>query len=207
MKMIKSAWVITQEGPSHPEEVIGILSSRNSDKRIKEYLEWLYALLHYSPREHFGCARYNNPHIPYRTQENWSWRGGVLSMMVCGHNPLSSRSPWQKFISDQFRCFTMDRTRSDCASASWCACSKQKTWRDDTSSDTSSLVSVASPHHGLERHIPGRSGFCRTEARAEIFWITGTTPSSSGTEGDPGAVTAGTRTKALAPWTALRAAE
>jgi len=84
---MKRAWIITQEGPSHSTEVIGILSSRYSDKRIKEYLQWLYELLNYYPDEHLGFSRYHKPFIPYKAQENWTFHSGVLSMITCGHNP------------------------------------------------------------------------------------------------------------------------
>jgi hypothetical protein len=62
-------WIITRgEGPHHRREVIGILSSRKSARRIKEYVEWLCALLHYNPDEHLAFSRYNNPTVPYKAQ-------------------------------------------------------------------------------------------------------------------------------------------
>jgi hypothetical protein len=87
MKM-KSAWIITQEGTSHPERVIGILSARKSAEKIKEHVEWLYALLHYYPEEHLSLAKYNNPSNPYKA-EYWTTNLGapVRTMMMCGHNP------------------------------------------------------------------------------------------------------------------------
>jgi hypothetical protein len=88
-KIHRTAWVITQEGTRHVTEVIGILSSRKSAKHIiKECLEWLYALLHYDPIDHFAYARYRNPEIPYVAQYMTTNIGvPVDSGLICGHNP------------------------------------------------------------------------------------------------------------------------
>src|SRR5229473_1693968 len=85
---MKRAWIITQEGTQHPSEVIGILSARKSPRAVKEYVEWLYALLHYCPREHLDLAKYNNSFNPYEAQY-WTTNTGVPvdSLMACGHNP------------------------------------------------------------------------------------------------------------------------
>lgn len=86
---MKSAWVITREGLSHEMEVISILSSRKSADRIKEMVEWLYALLYYSPHEHIAMGRYSDPLNPYPAVY-WTTNTGtpVLSKMVCGHDPI-----------------------------------------------------------------------------------------------------------------------
>jgi hypothetical protein len=81
------AWIITQEGTRTPVEVIGILSARKSAKIVKEYVEWLYALLQYSAGEHLNMARYSNPTIPYKVQFDRSNGVRVESRMTCGHNP------------------------------------------------------------------------------------------------------------------------
>jgi hypothetical protein len=84
-----SAWIITQEGPQHPAEVIGILSARKSGQTIKEYVEWLYALLHYHPGDHLALARYNNPTVVYEAQFMTTNTGvPVDSAMTCGDNPF-----------------------------------------------------------------------------------------------------------------------
>jgi hypothetical protein len=83
-----SAWVITQEGTRHPTEVIGILSARKADKRVKEYVEWLYALLHCYPDQHLGFARYIDPIIPHEAEYDKTNTGvPVSSLMRCGDNP------------------------------------------------------------------------------------------------------------------------
>jgi hypothetical protein len=85
---MKSAWVITQEGTRSPREVGGILSARKSSKTIKDYLEWLYALLHYGPSEHLACARYTNPQNPYKAElHKTNTNVPVQDAMHCGDNP------------------------------------------------------------------------------------------------------------------------
>jgi hypothetical protein len=85
---MKSAWVITREGPRHSTEVIGILSSRKSVKDIKAHLEWFYALLHCSPHAHLNCARYRNPEVPYEAEYGTTNTGiPVGSLLRCGDNP------------------------------------------------------------------------------------------------------------------------
>jgi hypothetical protein len=85
---MKSAWVITQEGPRHSTEVIGILSSRKSAKDIKAHLEWFYALLHSSPHAHLNFARYKNPEVPCEAEYGTTNTGiPVGSLMRCGDNP------------------------------------------------------------------------------------------------------------------------
>jgi hypothetical protein len=85
---MKRAWIITQEGPRTPTEVIGILSARKSSKIIKDYVEWLYALLHYSADDHLNMARYSSPTNPYEAKL-WVTNTGVpvQTLMFCGHNP------------------------------------------------------------------------------------------------------------------------
>ena len=85
---MKSAWVITQEGTQHDTEVIGILSARKGSDAAKEYVEWLYALLHYGPAEHMGIAKYQKPFNPYEAQFMTTNTGvPVLHTITCGHNP------------------------------------------------------------------------------------------------------------------------
>jgi hypothetical protein len=82
-----SAWIITQEGTRHKTEVIGILSARNSSKKIKGYVELLYALFHYDAEEHMSVVRYNKPWNPYKAEYNRTNTGvRVQSTMFCGHN-------------------------------------------------------------------------------------------------------------------------
>jgi hypothetical protein len=85
---MKRAWIITQEGTERAQEVIGILSARKSGRIVKEYVEWLYALLNYLPYEHFGIAKYNNPLTLYEAQYGTTNLGvPVDTLMTCGHNP------------------------------------------------------------------------------------------------------------------------
>lgn len=85
---MKSAWVITQEGTRHSTEVVGILSARKSAKKIKEYVEWLYALLHCGPSTHFDCAKYYKPINPYEAEYDRTNTGvPVSSTLRCGDNP------------------------------------------------------------------------------------------------------------------------
>ena len=70
------AWVITQEGPHHPTEVIGIPSARKSARSVKEHIEWLYALLHYYPETQLQFARYNKPEIPCEAKY-WTTNTGI----------------------------------------------------------------------------------------------------------------------------------
>jgi hypothetical protein len=85
---MKRAWIITQEGTRQAVEVIGILSARKSAKTIKDYVEWLYALLNYSPTEHIDFSNYQKPSVPYKA-EFWRTNTGIPmdSLMLCGHNP------------------------------------------------------------------------------------------------------------------------
>ena len=85
---MKSAWVITQEGTQHATEVIGVLSARKSASAAKEYVEWLYALIHYGPEEHLGLAKYMKPINPYEAQFMTTNTGvPVIHTFICGHNP------------------------------------------------------------------------------------------------------------------------
>lgn len=56
---------------------------------MKECVEWLYALLHYSPTEQLDFARYSKPRRPYEAGF-WTTNTGVPvhSLMTCGHNPF-----------------------------------------------------------------------------------------------------------------------
>lgn len=85
---MKSAWIITQEGTRQATEVIGILSARKSAKTIKDYVEWLYALLNYSASGHIDFSNYRKPAIPYKA-EFWTTNTGVPveTLMLSGHNP------------------------------------------------------------------------------------------------------------------------
>jgi hypothetical protein len=77
------AWVITREGPRHPTEVIGILSKRKS-VRIKEYVEWFCALLHYTPGEHLTFSRYNNPTVPHKAhleKQDMVWCEDLIAVL------------------------------------------------------------------------------------------------------------------------------
>jgi len=50
---------LTQEGTRRATGVIGIFSARKSADIAKEYVEWLYALLHYGPSERLDLAKSN----------------------------------------------------------------------------------------------------------------------------------------------------
>jgi hypothetical protein len=93
------AWVITRgEHPDRRVEVIGIVSARKSAQRIKEYLEWLYALLHYNPCEHLAFSRYNNPTVFYKAQvgRDMVWCDDMIAELgrkislieSCGNQPF-----------------------------------------------------------------------------------------------------------------------
>jgi hypothetical protein len=85
---MKSAWVITREGTRHATEVIGILSARKSANTVREYVGWLYALLHTSPRGHFDSANYKK--VPYPCEATFMTTNTgvpVDSRIICGDNP------------------------------------------------------------------------------------------------------------------------
>jgi hypothetical protein len=85
---VTSAWVIQQEGPQHPAEVIGILSARKSARKVKEYVEWLYALLHYHPGDHLAHAKYKNPTVLYEAEFGRTNTGVPTGDVIrCGDNP------------------------------------------------------------------------------------------------------------------------
>jgi hypothetical protein len=85
---MKHAWIITQEGTRQFREVIAVLSARKSGKTVKEYVEWLHALLNYGLGEHLGMAKYHNPTNPYEAEFTRTNTGvPVENLMFCGHNP------------------------------------------------------------------------------------------------------------------------
>jgi hypothetical protein len=85
---MKRAWVITQEGTRHAQEVIGILSARKSGRTVKEYVEWLHALLNYYPNDHLNLAKYNNPTTLDAAEFTRTNTGvPVENVIFCGHNP------------------------------------------------------------------------------------------------------------------------
>jgi len=86
---IKSAWVITQEGTRHTREVISVFSARKAPARIKEYLEWLYALLHCYPDTHLAAAKYTKPKTPCEAEfDRTNINVPRAEVIRCGHNPL-----------------------------------------------------------------------------------------------------------------------
>src|ERR1019366_6053138 len=86
---MKSAWVITQEGPWQSAEVVGIISARKSASTIKEYIEWLYALLHYEPDRHLDLAKYKKQPNPYDAQYHTTNTGIPVGTTIrCGDNPF-----------------------------------------------------------------------------------------------------------------------
>jgi hypothetical protein len=86
---LKRAWVITLEGPQQPVEVIGVLSARKSGRKIKAYIEWLYALLSYMPSEHLGIAHYTKPLVLYEASFSTTNTGVPVNYeMMCGHDPF-----------------------------------------------------------------------------------------------------------------------
>jgi hypothetical protein len=85
---MKSAWIITREGTRHSVEVLGILSARKSAKKVKEYLEWLYALLHCPASTHFEDAKYNKTSISHEAEFDRTNTGVPVSTLIrCGDNP------------------------------------------------------------------------------------------------------------------------
>ena len=85
---MQTAWVITREGTRHPTEVLGILSARKSATKIKEHIEWLYALLHCGPIAHLEMAKYNNPDNTCKAENTRTNTGIPVSTTIrCGHNP------------------------------------------------------------------------------------------------------------------------
>ncbi len=79
---MKRAWVITQEGPNYPTEVIGVLTARKSAATVKDYVEWLYALLHYGPDGHLAFATYTKRAIPCQA-EYWTTNTGAPMNAYC----------------------------------------------------------------------------------------------------------------------------
>ena len=47
MPGLKRALVVVREATNQPDEVVGVLSARNSAHVVKRSVEWLYALMHY----------------------------------------------------------------------------------------------------------------------------------------------------------------
>jgi hypothetical protein len=85
---MKSAWIITREGTRRSTEVLGILSARKSAKKVKEYLEWLYALLHCPASTHFDDAKYKKTFITYGAEFDRTNTGVPVSTLIrCGDNP------------------------------------------------------------------------------------------------------------------------
>jgi hypothetical protein len=85
---MQTAWVITREGTRHVTEVLGIRSARESETKIKGYIEWLYALLHCGPIAHLEMARYNYPENSCRAENDRTNTGVPVSSTIrCGHNP------------------------------------------------------------------------------------------------------------------------
>ncbi len=93
---ISSAWIITREGTENSREVLGLLSGRNSDKKIREYLEWTYALLYYGPEDLFALLRYKNKWNPYPAKSSGHiknnadqniLKGASPGIITCGHSP------------------------------------------------------------------------------------------------------------------------
>jgi hypothetical protein len=55
---------------------------------IKEYVEWVYALLYYYPEEHIKFARYTSPSNPYEAEYlPTNTRVPVHTVVTCGHDP------------------------------------------------------------------------------------------------------------------------
>lgn len=56
MPGLKRALVVVREATNQPDEVVGVLSARNSAHVVKRSVEWLYALMHYGPEDHLASA-------------------------------------------------------------------------------------------------------------------------------------------------------
>jgi hypothetical protein len=86
---MKRAWIVTLEGTTHREEVIAILSGRKGGRTVKEYVEWLFALLNCGPAEHFFLANRGSSANPFQATFSTTNTGAsVENMMFCGHNPF-----------------------------------------------------------------------------------------------------------------------
>jgi hypothetical protein len=110
------AWIITQEGTSDDPAVIGVLSARKSGRTVKDYVEWLYGLLHYSLGDQLSLVRYNRPCKPYKA-DYWKTNTGIPmeSRMTCGHNPwLEARLATNvKMIDPDGECSVLEWTEPD----------------------------------------------------------------------------------------------
>lgn len=64
-----------------------MLSARKSADAVRQYVEWLYALLNYGASEHLALARYNRPFNPYKAKFLKTNTGVLMqSTIMCGHN-------------------------------------------------------------------------------------------------------------------------
>lgn len=85
---IKSAWVLFQDGTRHDIEVLSIFSARKTPNTIKEYLEWLFALLHCHPDTHVAAAKYTKPEVPCKAEFDITNIGVPRQSIIrCGYNP------------------------------------------------------------------------------------------------------------------------
>lgn len=67
---------------------MGILSARKGASTVKDYVEWLYALLHTGSQGHFESANYRKVPYPYEATFDTTNTGvRVDSAIFCGHNP------------------------------------------------------------------------------------------------------------------------
>jgi hypothetical protein len=78
----KSAWLITWEGTSaaQGDQIVAILSPRQSASSVRDFVELLYVSLIYSPKEKLLLAKdpKSNPYPATMT---------VRQHIHCGHNP------------------------------------------------------------------------------------------------------------------------
>lgn len=81
----KTAWVITREGVCHQTEVVGVLSAKLGSQKIKERVEWLYALFHSGIEMHLEAAKYQKPDTPCEAKYMTNNSGvPVDSVVRCG---------------------------------------------------------------------------------------------------------------------------
>jgi hypothetical protein len=102
MQNMKSAWVITREWVRHPMEVVGIVSARKHADAVKEFVEWLYLLLHCDAGAHLESAKYRKPPKLYPA-ELWTTNTGAPmdTLMRCGDHPwLVARRASQVILDD-----------------------------------------------------------------------------------------------------------
>lgn len=83
---LRSAWLVTRDGPGTASEVVAILDYRKSAYQVRDFIEALYVIENYGIQEKltYARARKNNPYpAEFGKVGGVRWHGCI----TCGHNP------------------------------------------------------------------------------------------------------------------------